>query len=56
MANGSERGVRRGVYVYLDPDQIADIRDWAEETNASSFSDAARTLIEWGFEEAQRHD
>lgn len=47
--NGHCRGRKRGVPIYFDPDQIEEINRWREE-NGGSFSEAVRTLVEWGLD------
>lgn len=46
---GHSRGRKRGVPIYFEPDQIAAINKWRESKNAN-FSEAVRTLVEWGLE------
>ena len=46
---GHKRGRKHGVPIYFDPDQIDALNQW-KERNGVSFSEAVRTLIEWGLE------
>lgn len=49
--NGHSRGRKSGVPVYFDPDQIEAVNKWRENESVS-FSEAIRTLVEWGLESA----
>lgn len=49
-AKGHVRRRKRGVPIYFDPDQIDAINAWIEKGGAASFSEAVRTLVEWGLE------
>ena len=48
---GHKRGRKRGVPIYFDPDQIDAINKW-RSTEHMNFSEAVRTLVEWGMEGA----
>ncbi|MEM9148594.1 MAG: hypothetical protein AAGC57_20745 [Pseudomonadota bacterium] len=48
--NGHTRGRKRGILIYFDPDHVDAIKDWMNQGNAASFSEAVRTLVEWGLE------
>lgn len=47
---GHARGQKKGVPIYFDPDQIEAVNAWMARTGTASFSEAIRTLIEWGLE------
>lgn len=47
--DGHKRGRKKGVPIYFDPDQIDAVNAYRETANVS-FSEAVRTLIEWGLE------
>ena len=47
--NGHHRGRKKGVPIYFDPDQIEAVNEW-REAQGLNFSEAVRTLIEWGLE------
>lgn len=47
--SGHKRGRKRGVPIYFDPDQIDAINAWRARTG-DNFSEAVRTLVEWGLE------
>ncbi|WP_181498151.1 hypothetical protein [Rhodovulum viride] len=49
-AQGHARGRKRGVPIYFDPDQIEAINAWIARGGAPNFSEAVRTLVEWGLE------
>lgn len=49
-AAGHARGRKRGVPIYFDPDQIEAVHEWMTREGVTSFSEAVRTLIEWGLE------
>jgi len=49
-AKGHARGRKKGVPIYFDPDQIEAVNDWVKHNGAPSFSEAVRTLVEWGLE------
>jgi hypothetical protein len=49
---GHSRGRKRGVPIYFDPDQIEEINIHCAE-NEQTFSEAVRTLVEWGLEAAK---
>lgn len=46
---GHSRGRKKGVPIYFDPDQIEAVNEWRERSGMT-FSEAVRTLIEWGLE------
>lgn len=46
---GHSRCRKRGVPIYFDPDQIDAVNEWREREGLN-FSEAVRTLIEWGLE------
>ena len=48
---GHSRGRKKGVPIYFDPDQIDAVNAWREQ-HGVTFSEAIRTLIEWGLEGA----
>lgn len=47
---GHARCRKRGVPIYFEPDQIEAINKWIADGGAPSFSEAVRTLCEWGLE------
>lgn len=47
---GHKRGGKRGVPIYFDPDQIDAIKAWMLRSGTPHFSEAVRTLCEWGLE------
>lgn len=47
--SGYSRGRKKGVPIYFDPDQIEAVNAW-REAQGCSFSEAVRTLVEWGLE------
>jgi len=49
-AQGHVRGKKRGVPIYFDPDQIEAVNEWLVRNGGGSFSEAVRTLIEWGLD------
>ena len=49
---GHQRGRKKGVPIYFDPDQIEAVNEWRRR-NGGNFSEAVRTLIEWGLESDQ---
>lgn len=49
QVSGHRRGHKRGVPIYFDPDQVEAINEWRDGKNIS-FSEAVRTLCEWGLE------
>ena len=49
---GHSRGRKKGVPIYFDPDQIEAVNEW-RKSQGLSFSEAVRTLIEWGLEVEQ---
>lgn len=46
---GHSRGRKKGVPIYFDPDQVEAVNEFRERQNMN-FSEAVRTLIEWGLE------
>lgn len=46
---GHTRGRKKGVPIYFDPDQIDAVNAYRDAAGVS-FSEAVRTLIEWGLE------
>lgn len=48
--SGHARCRKRGVPIYFDPDQIEAINEFRAGQNDMSFSEAVRTLVEWGLE------
>lgn len=49
---GHSRGLKKGVPIYFEPDQIEAINEWREQ-RGENFSEAVRTLCEWGLEADQ---
>ena len=49
VVTGHKRGRKRGVPIYFDADQVDAINVWRLRQGLN-FSEAVRTLIEWGLE------
>ena len=49
---GHSRGRKKGVPIYFDPDQIEAVNEWRQREGLT-FSEAVRTLIEWGLDADQ---
>lgn len=48
---GHRRYRKRGVPIYFDPDQVEEINRWrTTQPGKPSFSEAVRTLVEFGLE------
>lgn len=52
---GHARGRKRGVAIYFEPDQIDAVNRWRAQHRVS-FSEAVRTLLEWGLEADEQED
>lgn len=50
--SGHTRGRKRGVPIYFDPDQVEAVNLWRGREGLT-FSEAVRTLVEWGLESAE---